>query len=61
VFAGHFGAVPIRFATGLTVPRDPKDPTKPLLGPDGKPVIPFKPRADHFWASTRTRTLGSGS
>jgi hypothetical protein len=37
VFAGHFGAVPIRYATGLDVPRDPKDPTKPLLGPDGKP------------------------
>jgi len=52
VFAGHFGAVPIRYGTGLTVPRDPKDPTKPLLGPDGKPAIGFKPRADHFWADT---------
>jgi hypothetical protein len=54
VFAGHFGAVPIHFATGLTVPRDPKDPSgkTPLLGPDGKPVIPFRPRADHFWADT---------
>jgi hypothetical protein len=52
VFAGHFGAVPIRYATGLDVPRDPKDPTKPLLGPDGKPLIGFKPRADHFWANT---------
>lgn len=52
VFAGHFGAVPIRYATGLTVPRDPKDPSKPILGPDGKPAIGFKPRADHFWADT---------
>ena len=52
VFAGHFGAVPIRWATGLEVPRDPKDPTKPLLGPDGKPLIGFNPRADHLWAST---------
>lgn len=52
VFAGHFGAVPIRWATGLEVPRDPKDPTKPLLGSDGKPLIGFNPRADHLWAST---------
>lgn len=52
VFAGHFGAVPIRYGTGLDVPRDPKDPTKPLLGPDGKPLIGFNARADHFWAST---------
>lgn len=52
VFAGHFGAVPIRYATGLEVPRDPKDPTKPLLGPDGKPAIGFKPRADHFWGNS---------
>jgi hypothetical protein len=52
VFAGHFGAVPIRYATGLTIPRDPKDPTKPLTGPDGKPMLGFKPRADHFWADT---------
>lgn len=52
VFAGHFGAVPIRFGTGLEIPRDPKDPTKPLLGPDGKPAIGFKPRADHFWVNT---------
>lgn len=52
VFAGHFGAVPIRYASGLTVMRDPKDPTKPLLGPDGKPIIGFNPRADHMWVST---------
>ena len=52
VFAGHFGAVPIRWAKGLDIPRDPKDPTKPLLGPDGKPNLGFKPRADHFWGST---------
>lgn len=52
VFAGHFGAVPIRYATGLDVPRDPKDPTKPLLGADGKPMIGFKPRADHFWSNS---------
>lgn len=54
VFAGHFGAVPIRYGTGLEIPRDPKDPTKPLLGPDGKPAIGFKPRADHFWGNTGT-------
>lgn len=52
VFAGHFGAVPIRYATGLDVPRDPKDSSKPLLAADGNPAIGFKPRADHFWAST---------
>ena len=49
VFAGHFGAVPIRYAEGIEVPRDPKDPSKPLLGPDGKPMIGFNPRADHTW------------
>ncbi len=49
VFAGHFGAVPIRYAEGFEVPRDPKDPSKPLLGPDGKPMIGFNPRADHMW------------
>lgn len=49
VFAGHFGAVPIRYAEGFEVPRDPKDPTKPLLGPDGKPLVGFNPRADHMW------------
>jgi hypothetical protein len=49
VFAGHFGAVPIRWATGLDIPRDPADNSKPLLGPDGKPLLGFKPRADHFW------------
>jgi hypothetical protein len=54
VFAGHFGAVPIHYGTGVTVARDPKDPTgkTPLLGRDGKPMIGFKPRADHFWADT---------
>lgn len=52
VFAGHFGAVPIRYGSGLTIPRDPKDPSKPLLGPDGKPALGFKPRADHFWGDT---------
>lgn len=49
VFAGHFGAVPIRYATNIHIPRDPKDPTKPLLGPDGKPQVGFNPRADHMW------------
>ncbi|WP_181312475.1 hypothetical protein [Nocardioides campestrisoli] len=49
VFAGHFGAVPIRYGTGLDIMRDPRDQTKPLLGPDGKPMLGFKPRADHFW------------
>ncbi|MDO5500324.1 MAG: hypothetical protein Q4F67_11675 [Propionibacteriaceae bacterium] len=52
VFAGHFGAVPIRYATGLDVQRDPKDPNKPLTGPNGKPFIGFNPRADHMWVST---------
>lgn len=52
VFAGHFGAVPIRYATGLDVKRDPKDPEKPLLGPNGKPLLGFNPRADHMWVST---------
>lgn len=52
VFAGHFGAVPIRWATGLDIPRDPKDPTKPLLGPDGNPVVGFRPRADNFWSNS---------
>lgn len=54
VFAGHFGAVPIRYATGLPVPRDPRDPSgkTPLLGPNGKPIIGFNPRADHMWTST---------
>lgn len=52
VFAGHFGAVPIRYGTALEVPRDPKDPSKPLLGPDGKPALGFRPRADHFWVNT---------
>ncbi|MDN5855420.1 MAG: phage portal protein, partial [Actinomycetia bacterium] len=55
VFAGHFGAVPIRWATGLDIPRDPKDPTKPLTGPDGKPVMGFKPRADHFWFNSNEK------
>lgn len=54
VFAGHFGAVPIRWATGLDIPRDPKDPSKPLMGPDGKPLMGFKPRADHFWFNSNT-------
>lgn len=52
VFAGHFGAVPIRYATGLDIPRDPKDPSKPLMGPDGKPLIGLNPRADHFWSNS---------
>lgn len=52
VFAGHFGAVPIRFGTGLSIPRDPKDPSKALLGPDGRPILGFNARADHFWGST---------
>lgn len=58
VFAGHFGAVPIRYATGLPVPRDPTDPSgqTALVGPDGKPVIGFNPRADHMWTSTEPGT-----
>ncbi|WP_426243708.1 hypothetical protein [Nocardioides sp. LHG3406-4] len=49
VFAGHFGAVPIRYAEGFQIPRDPKDETKPLLGSNGKPMVGFNPRADHMW------------
>jgi hypothetical protein len=58
VFAGHFGAVPIRWATGVEVMRDPKDPTgrTPLLGADGKPVMGFTARADHNWLSTSKET-----
>lgn len=58
VFAGHFGAVPIRYATGIEVPRDPKDPTKPLLGPNGKPLIGFNPRADHVWIGGKDVKFG---
>lgn len=52
VFAGHFGAVPLRWAKGLDVPRDPKDPSKPMLDANGKPMIGFDARADKFWGST---------
>lgn len=58
VFAGHFGAVPIRWGTGVEVLRDPKDPTgkTPILGRNGKPIIGFNPRADHMWVSTSAET-----
>ena len=56
VFAGHFGAVPIRWISGLVVQEDPKNPGKPLLDKDGRPVIGFNPRADHTWASTSPDT-----
>lgn len=56
VFAGHFGAVPLRWAKGLEVPRDPKDPSKPMLDANGKPMIGFDARADKFWASTSKDT-----
>ncbi|MEL4357045.1 MULTISPECIES: hypothetical protein [unclassified Luteococcus] len=56
VFAGHFGAVPIRWATGLEVPRDPKDKTKVLLDAKGKPLIGFDARADKLWVSTSDKT-----
>ena len=56
VFAGHFGAVPIRWVSGLVVPRDPNDPSKPLLNSDGKPDIGFDPRADAVWVSTSSDT-----
>lgn len=52
VFAGHFGAVPIRYGTGITVPRDPKDSSKALLGPNGKPLLAFNPKAHHMWIDT---------
>lgn len=58
VFAGHFGAVPIRYATGLDVPRDPTDPTKPLLGPNGRPMVGFNPRADHVWFGGKDAKFG---
>lgn len=50
VFAGHFGAVPIRFGTGLEVPTD--EAGNPLLDSEGKPQLGFKPRADHYWFTT---------
>ena len=50
VFAGHFGAVPIRFGTGLDIPKD-KD-GKPLTDSDGRPLIGFEPKANRFWMST---------
>lgn len=50
----RFGAIPIRTATGLPVPRD--DDGKPLLGPDGKPVLQFDHRSDKVWVSTETGT-----
>lgn len=58
VFAGHFGAVPIRYATGVEIARDPADPTgnTPLLGPDGTPVMGFAARSDHVWLSTAKDT-----
>lgn len=58
VFAGHFGAVPIRYVEGLEIPRDPKDPTKPLLGPDGNPAIGFNPRSDHVWIGGKGAKFG---
>lgn len=58
VFAGHFGAVPIRYATGFDIPRDPKDPSKPLLGKDGKPMVGFNPRADHLWLGSEKTQFG---
>lgn len=59
VFAGHFGAVPIRWAVGLPIPRDPADPSgqTPLVDPrTGRPFIGFNPRADHLWTSTSKDT-----
>lgn len=50
VFAGHFGAVPIRYGTGLTVLADANG--NPILDSNGKPQLGFKPRADHFWGTT---------
>jgi len=58
VFAGHFGAVPIRYAKGIEIPRDPKDPMKPLLGADGKPLVGFNPRADHMWFGGKDADFG---
>jgi hypothetical protein len=58
VFAGHFGAVPIRYATGLPIPRDPSDASgqTPLLDSSGSPSMGFNPRADHMWTSTEPDT-----
>ncbi|WP_281712331.1 hypothetical protein, partial [Dermacoccus nishinomiyaensis] len=50
VFAGHFGAVPIRFGKGIELPKD-KD-GKPILDKDGRPMLGFNPRADHVWITT---------
>lgn len=53
VFAGHFGAVPIRWATGLVVEED--EDGNPVLDASGKPKIGFNPRADHLWGSTNEK------
>ena len=50
VFAGHFGAVPIRWASGLEVLRDKAG--NPILDKNGKPNPGFNPRADHMWGTT---------
>lgn len=50
----RFGAIPIRTAVGLPVPRDDKG--NPILGPDGKPVLQFDHRSDKVWVSTETGT-----
>lgn len=51
VFAGHFGAVPIRWVTGLTVART--DGGKILRDTSGKPIGPaFNHRADGLWFDT---------
>lgn len=54
VLGMRFGAIPIRTATGLPVPRDDKG--KPIVGPDGKPVLQFDHRSDKVWVSTETGT-----
>ena len=51
VFAGHFGAVPIRYGTGVQVLKDPANPAQPLLV-NGKPQVGFDHRADRMWVST---------
>jgi hypothetical protein len=49
IIACSFGAVPIRTATGVKLPRNPDGTIK--TGPDGAPIKPFDVRADRAMVS----------